>query len=220
MKIIGHRGARGLVEENTIPSYERAIELGVDMIELDVRLTSDGVPIIAHDPELDGHVIARAPLERFKITNFYDAVLAINRRVPIYVEIKPGVTPEPVFAVIAKFLNNGWQAEDFLIGSFDQAILRKAHAALPDIQRIVIEGKSALRAMRRAREAHTTIIAMSDRRLWSGLIRALSRRGFTLYSYPKPKYDQAVSNDPRHAAKWAAHGLAGVVTDYPDRFAQ
>jgi glycerophosphoryl diester phosphodiesterase len=45
----GHRGARGLKPENTLPSFEAAFDLGVTSIETDVHLTRDGVPILVHD---------------------------------------------------------------------------------------------------------------------------------------------------------------------------
>jgi glycerophosphoryl diester phosphodiesterase len=45
----GHRGARGLKPENTLPSFEVAIDLGVTSIETDVHLTSDSVPVLVHD---------------------------------------------------------------------------------------------------------------------------------------------------------------------------
>ena len=51
--IQGHRGARGLLPENTIPAFERAIELGVDVLELDIGVTRDGVPVVHHDRALD-----------------------------------------------------------------------------------------------------------------------------------------------------------------------
>jgi len=53
IEIQGHRGARGLLPENTIPAFERAIELGVDVLELDLGLTRDGVPVVYHDRALD-----------------------------------------------------------------------------------------------------------------------------------------------------------------------
>jgi glycerophosphoryl diester phosphodiesterase len=49
----GHRGARGLLPENTLPSFERAIALGVTTLELDIAITSDGVLVIYHDPTLN-----------------------------------------------------------------------------------------------------------------------------------------------------------------------
>lgn len=48
----GHRGARGLVVENTVPSFVAAFEAGVSGVELDVRLTGDGVVVVWHDPTL------------------------------------------------------------------------------------------------------------------------------------------------------------------------
>jgi glycerophosphoryl diester phosphodiesterase len=49
----GHRGARGLAPENTLPSFERALALGVDTLELDIAITRDGVLVIHHDPTLN-----------------------------------------------------------------------------------------------------------------------------------------------------------------------
>lgn len=53
MEIHGHRGARGLRPENTIPAFECAIALGVGALELDVVMTRDGVPVVHHDHVLD-----------------------------------------------------------------------------------------------------------------------------------------------------------------------
>ncbi|MDP3762274.1 MAG: glycerophosphodiester phosphodiesterase [Ramlibacter sp.] len=49
----GHRGARGLAPENTLPAFERALEIGVTTLELDVGMTADGVVVISHDPYLN-----------------------------------------------------------------------------------------------------------------------------------------------------------------------
>jgi glycerophosphoryl diester phosphodiesterase len=50
---IGHRGSTIFAPENTLPAIEKAIELGFEYVEIDVRYTSDGVPILLHDDELD-----------------------------------------------------------------------------------------------------------------------------------------------------------------------
>jgi glycerophosphoryl diester phosphodiesterase len=49
----GHRGARGLAPENTLPAFERALELGVSTLELDIAVTKDGVAVIHHDQTLN-----------------------------------------------------------------------------------------------------------------------------------------------------------------------
>ena len=53
LEIHGHRGARGLLPENTLPGFERAIALGVDALELDICMTRDGVPVVHHDTALN-----------------------------------------------------------------------------------------------------------------------------------------------------------------------
>jgi glycerophosphoryl diester phosphodiesterase len=50
---IGHRGAKGHVAENTLASFQKAIDLGVDMIELDIQLSLDKVPMVIHDTTVE-----------------------------------------------------------------------------------------------------------------------------------------------------------------------
>ena len=45
----GHRGARGLLPENTIPAFQKALDLGVDTLECDMAITKDGVVVVYHD---------------------------------------------------------------------------------------------------------------------------------------------------------------------------
>jgi len=52
----GHRGARGLLPENTIPGFELALQLGVTTLELDIAITSDGVLAVHHDRTLNSNV--------------------------------------------------------------------------------------------------------------------------------------------------------------------
>jgi glycerophosphoryl diester phosphodiesterase len=70
IKIVGHRGAAGLMPENTLSGFRKAIEIGVDAIELDVHLTADNVVVVTHDYRLNssltrdpqGHWIKKRPL--------------------------------------------------------------------------------------------------------------------------------------------------------------
>jgi glycerophosphoryl diester phosphodiesterase len=50
-EVQGHRGCRGLLPENTLAAFEHAAALGVDVLELDLGLTRDGVLVVAHDPQ-------------------------------------------------------------------------------------------------------------------------------------------------------------------------
>src|SRR5688572_214117 len=60
LDVQGHRGARGLAPENTLPAFEKALALGVTTLELDVGVTRDGVVVVGHDPTINPD-IARGP---------------------------------------------------------------------------------------------------------------------------------------------------------------
>ena len=51
--VIAHRGASAEAPENTLPAFEAAVRRGADAIELDVRVTADGAPVVIHDATLD-----------------------------------------------------------------------------------------------------------------------------------------------------------------------
>ncbi len=55
----GHRGARALFPENTVPGFIATMALGVHGLELDIATTSDGVPVIFHDPDLHPDLVRR-----------------------------------------------------------------------------------------------------------------------------------------------------------------
>ncbi|WP_406236312.1 glycerophosphodiester phosphodiesterase family protein [Nocardia sp. NBC_01009] len=56
-EVQGHRGGRGLWSENTLPGFRKAMELGVDAIELDVGATKDGIPVIHHEQHIDAATV-------------------------------------------------------------------------------------------------------------------------------------------------------------------
>ena len=56
----GHRGTRGNAPENTLPAFERALEIGVTTLELDIGVTADGVVVISHDPYLNPSIVRDA----------------------------------------------------------------------------------------------------------------------------------------------------------------
>lgn len=219
MKIIGHRGARGLAPENTKASFDAALEHGVDFIEFDVRLTSDNAPIVIHDPFIphDGKrvKVASRSLQALKklspdLLTLDDALRHINRRCPVIVEVKPGVPTDEVASSIRSRLHNGWTAKDVRIASFDYRVLVALKAALPELTYVVNEKWSGVRASHRARKLGTIYITMNQKWLWSGFIKSMTKHGYKLGCY--------TLNSPKKAARWQVHGLYGVVTDFPDRY--
>lgn len=60
----GHRGARGLLPENTLPAFSRALELGVTTLEMDLQMTRDGVLVVHHDKRLNSKLCQRLDGDR------------------------------------------------------------------------------------------------------------------------------------------------------------
>src|SRR5580700_4513101 len=56
IQVHGHRGARAMRPENTIPAFEYAIGVGVDVLELDMAVTLDDVLVVSHDPLLNPEI--------------------------------------------------------------------------------------------------------------------------------------------------------------------
>jgi glycerophosphoryl diester phosphodiesterase len=82
-EVQGHRGARGLLPENTLPSFEIALDVGVASIETDVHLTKDDVPVLLHDarPALDDPLVRSLTLEQlraYRVGNAAPTALALR----------------------------------------------------------------------------------------------------------------------------------------------
>lgn len=77
LDVQGHRGCRGLLPENTLPAFRRALELGVTTLEMDLQVTQDRVVIVAHDPSLDpaycrregGGKVPDAPFDQLRLAD-------------------------------------------------------------------------------------------------------------------------------------------------------
>jgi len=239
MKIIGHRGARGLAPENTIEGLQKGLSYNISEVEFDLRITKDDVVILHHNPTIfdtngSEHKISDTTFKDLlehkpDIITFTQALDTINRKVPMYVEIKPGVETEPITKIINEYLAKGWQNSDFYLASYSWKVLSEFERDLPEIGKIVNEKWSGVRASRRARKLNTKRVSMLDTWLWFGYVSAVSRRGYELYCFPSQSPKKAtfmakfglnsdVTNNPKKSAKWAKYGLAGVITDYPDRY--
>jgi glycerophosphoryl diester phosphodiesterase len=149
--VVAHRGASAEQPENTIAAFEAAARAGADAIEVDVRVTADGVPVVLHDPDVSittdgaGHV-HELTLEQIKELNpavptLAEAVTAASRLgVGVDVEIKnlPG---EPAFdspreAVLEsslEVLRGAQPSVPILITSFNWLTIERSRELAPEI---------------------------------------------------------------------------------------
>ncbi|HZM64488.1 MAG TPA: glycerophosphodiester phosphodiesterase, partial [Candidatus Saccharimonadales bacterium] len=182
MKIIGHRGARGLAPENTLAAIEAGIKAGADEIEVDVRVTKDGIPVLWHDKTLQGQTVAQSVYADLKtakpdLVTLSEALHHIASRTPVILEVKPDEPVAPIIAVVKKYLGSGGHASDLRFGSFSQKTLLGLHKAMPTIRTIVIERWSGVRAAWRAHQLGTKYICMNYKFLWWGFIKSMANSG-------------------------------------------
>lgn len=127
---IGHRGAKGHVQENTLASFQKALELGADMIELDVFKSKDNIPMVIHDPTLDRTTKTRglvadfkaAALQQLGIPTLAEVFDLVQNRCEINIELKNFDT---VASVLSLINTSGFPKANLLISSFDWNALQE-----------------------------------------------------------------------------------------------
>jgi len=149
-----HRGARRQAPENTLPAFERAVELGADGIELDVHLSADGVPVVIHDFDVDKTTdgtgaVAKKTLAELReldagahfspqfagtrIPTLMEVFEAVGNRVLINIELKSyGSSPQLAQAVIDQVGAFNLIGR-VLISSFSPFVLRQVRRLRPEL---------------------------------------------------------------------------------------
>lgn len=154
-KIVGHRGAKGLELENTIPSFEAAKKLSVDAIEFDILITKDGKFVVCHDDNLqrvggvDKHIsqltypeLAKIPLKNGHPVPLLVDVLKLIHDIPVILDIKTDQSLPRLFKVISKFPHM-----EFTIVTPLPHIIRECKQLAPDIPAFVERSKLPFRLL-------------------------------------------------------------------------
>jgi glycerophosphoryl diester phosphodiesterase len=219
-EIIAHRGTPREHPENSLPGFARAVELGVDGIELDVQLTADGVPVVHHDPDLHGGPLDGAPIASLTaaelaahrlaphvgVPTLRQTLDAVGGRATLYVEVKAAAAVDAVVALIAPL------GEGAPVHGFDHRVARQVAARAPGtpvgilLVSYLVDTSAALEAAR-ARDLwqHWSMI---DR----ALVEATHARGGRVIAW--------TVNDAGTARALADLGVDGVCSDVPQLIAE
>lgn len=227
--IIAHRGASGEFPENTLLAFEHALRQGADALEFDVRLAADGIPVVIHDSTLDRTTNGRGNVNGFSAHALgeldaghgegvptVDQVLESFARVPMIIELKEIVAVRPLLERLEK--HNA--AARVLLGSFQ-------HAALTPIprerfyrsaSRIEVLGDwlaSRVGCGLRRRSYHGFTVPVSYRGITvvdRKFVAAAARRGLPVHAW--------TIDDQSTALRLREIGVAGIITNYPERMQQ
>lgn len=221
--IIGHRGAAGLEPENTLASFQRAFQLAVDAVELDVHLVESELVVI-HDRTVDRTTNGRGEVGGFSLKNLQklnagdgqpipllnDVFKILPSSIGINIELKGAGTG---IALSEQLSTQGAPAaENLLVSSFDHSELTIFHASKPEIPCAPIFSKTQNNIIDIARNLNAWSVNLSDQIADTMLISELRDSGFRVLVH--------TINDVTRSRELASIGASGVFTDYPDRLTE
>jgi glycerophosphoryl diester phosphodiesterase len=191
MLVIAHRGASHELPENTLPAFERAIELGADFIELDVHADAEGRLVVTHD----------APKRGGSYPTLEDALDLCRDRIGVMVELK---TPRRYrrYSVVERTVRLLTDAD--VLVCFQRAALEEARALRPAMRTCQHVGYGV--SIRAARDAWAA--GFSDGRVTRRGLAAARALGLVSLVY--------TVNEPARMRELAAAGVGGIFTDRPD----
>lgn len=229
--VIGHRGAAGYEPENTLGSFQKAIELGVATIELDVFVCASGELVVLHDEQLEvvttgkGSVreTSLADIRQLKVKNdrrevssegvpTLDEVIALVKdKVTVVIELKGPDTAEKVARYIGKCIEDGQHADDFLVSSFKKTELRTFQALMPQISvGVLLWGMPSDEELDVYQKwgAHSVHIDWNDGDVSRDLVERVHMRGMQIFAY--------TVNDLSVAKRMKHFGVDKIFSDVPD----
>jgi len=224
--VIAHRGASGRFPENTLLAFRKALEQGADAIELDVRLTKEGIPVVIHDPTVERTTDGTGMVGDMSLFAIRELNAGCGESIPTLAEVLEEIQGTP-FMVEIKETRAGQAVVDairaadagdrVLVGSFESAPLGAVRAA-------------GLRTM--ASRPETRRFWLATRLRWAppgdryqafsipeyrGRIRVVDSRFVRLARQRGRPVHVWTVDDVRAARRLRSLGVAGILTNYPDR---
>lgn len=218
MHKIGHRGAKGYVAENTLASFQKALDLKVDGIELDVYLCKSGEVVVIHDDTIDrttsgkGFVkdFSATELSAFEIPTLKAVFELIDRKCFINVEIKSYEASDKVVELIEHFVEEkNWDYTYFIVSSFDWNAIQQVHFLNDKIRIGVLTNTDldlaiAFAKFIRAYSIHPYYHLLTDEN-----VTQMQSKNFKVYPW--------TINEPEDIIFVKSLNVDGIITDFPDR---
>lgn len=233
--VIAHRGVSAEAPENTLPAFERALEIGVVEVELDAQLSSDGVPVLFHDGTLDTKTPLSGPVRNHaakdllgadigswfdrthpdqarrwsgtRLTTLRAVFETFGARLRYHIELKDDLeaTPARVIELVAA---SGLEGR-VMLTSFSRAQLERARRSAPAIPVCWLLKPASPERIDEAAGAGFAMVGVDAGELTEPLVRRAHARGLEIRAY-------GVETDAEieHAL---ATGCNGMTIDQPQR---
>ncbi|GGO96347.1 glycerophosphodiester phosphodiesterase [Wenjunlia tyrosinilytica] len=212
---IGHRGVMGVEPENTLRSFIRAEREGLDVIELDLHLSSDGALVVMHDATVDRTTDGSGPIGDHTLDELRKLDAGLGERVPTFDEVLDAVRA-PLQAEIkdraaARALADTMRRRDLLervtVISFHDEAVAEIRERLPGVRTGLVAGRYGEDVVRRAKDVGAELAVLNLRRLTLAVVERLHDEGIGVVSW--------VVNTPRDLLLARTLGVDGGTTDFP-----
>lgn len=222
--VIGHRGAMGHETENTLASVQKALDLGVDMIEIDVFNIASGETVVFHDENVERLTNGGGKIEEYNIGAakrlildgghsiplLQDVLKTINNKVRLNIELKGKGTADRVNFITKVYIERfGWSQENFIISSFHWDELRDMREKNTEMSIAILTEEDPLDALAVAKELKAEAINPDFETLTQENVNAIKEAGFSIYTW--------TVNEAEDIARMKTFGVDGIITNYPER---
>lgn len=222
--VIGHRGAKGHLAENTLPSIAKAIELGVDGVEIDIFRCASGELVVFHDKTLDKLTNTTGYIEQltldsiqkievlngFTIPTLEEVLDLIKGRVFLNIELKGTQTALLANEVIQNYFEKAeWDSSKIIISSFNWEELKIFYSVNTQVSIAVLTEDDPLDAIPIAKQLKASTINPDFASLTASNVSKIKKEGFKIYTW--------TVNDPQKIAEMMTLNVDGIITDFPER---
>lgn len=222
-KIIAHRGAGFLAEhENTLEAFDYAIKLGADMVEFDIRRTSDNILVVFHDRSIDGRLlkdISYKELNEMAVQKGYhvpilEAVLdKCKGRIKLDIELKEAGYERYVIEAVKK----RYSYDEYTMKSFKRQVLANIKRIDSNIITGLLVGEEKQSVLYRLKEyfpirdmktLKCSFVSPYYKMMTRGFLHRMKKHNIAVYPW--------TVNDKKALAKVIAANVDGIITDRPD----
>ena len=223
---IGHRGACGYVAENTIESIDKAIELGVDGIEIDVFKCKSGELVLFHDQTLSNLVGRPERIEKLTLEELSECLINNKYSIPtlkkvfekfktplfVNIELKGVDTAVSTSNMLNKFISKEkWQESSFIISSFqwkELERLREVNKTIP-IGILIDRKKTINDAIEFAKAINAQAIHPYFTLLNKKNVKKIKNNNFKIFTW--------TVNNKKDIEYIRMLNIDGIISSYPDR---
>ena len=222
--VIGHRGAKGHAPENTISSIKKAIELGVDGIEIDVFRCASGELVVFHDKLVDKLTDGKGYIEEIsldsikklnvigdeKIPTLNEVLDLIDGKVFLNIELKGSNTSFLTHQLLNEYFNStNWSRNKVFISSFDWNELRAFYQLNKDVRIAVLTDDDPLDAIPIAKDLEAFAINPNYKLLTESNVSKIKSENILIYTW--------TVNNIKDINKVKRLGVDAIISDFPEK---